>query len=124
MESIQTLTLVVAVLSLCASVVMIARVLWRHRVSLRTGTDPLQPHRFTRRRVTMGVLLAVVAMMLFIGVVVLGDYFIGNPLAFTWFWLAVLAILVWLLALAVFDFFAVLHARIDFRRLKGPPRGE
>ena len=124
MEPTQTSTLVVAALSFCASVVMIARVLRRHRLSLESGKDPLEPHRFTRRRVVMGLTLAGVAVMLFLGEYVFYEDFKTSPRAFAWFWLAVLGVLAGLLVLAAMDFFAVLTARIDFRRLQGPPKGD
>ena len=111
MDFVQKTTVVVSAVGLLASVLMALRVLRRHRLSLATGTDPLQPHRFTRRRITMCVILAVVSVLLLGGTCVIDRALSASPNAFTWFWLGVLGLLVWLLCLAFFDMYAVTHAR-------------
>jgi magnesium-transporting ATPase (P-type) len=111
MDLTQKTTVVVSAVGLLASCVMALRVLWRHRRSLATGTDPLQPHRFTRRRITISVILAAVSVLLSLGVCVIDRPLSASPGAFTWFWLGVLGLLGWLLALAIFDMFAVTHVR-------------
>jgi len=124
MDSTQKITTLVSAVGLLASCVMVLRVLRRHRLSLSTGTDPLQPHRFTRRRITMSAVLAVVSVMLFLGVCVLDGVLSTSPGVFTWFWLGVLGLLVWLLCLAFFDMFAVTHVRLGRREPPGNwPRG-
>ena len=72
MDWTQKTTVVVSAVGLIASCVMVLRVLRRRRLSLATGTDPLRPHRFTRRRITMSVMLAAVSVLLFLGVGDLG----------------------------------------------------
>jgi|GEM_PF-7033118 hypothetical protein len=111
MDWTQKTTVVVSAVGLIASCVMVLRVLRRRRLSLATGTDPLRPHRFTRRRITMSVMLAAVSVLLFLGVCVIDRALSASPNAFTWFWLGVLGLLAWLLAAALFDMFSVAHAR-------------
>ena len=113
----------ISAVALCASVLMIWRALWRYREGLRLGVKRSVLLRFARRRVTMGVMLGVVAVMLFLGMHVLDGYFRASPAAFTWFWLAVLALLVWLIFLAIFDLVAVLHSRLE-QWQRRPPFGE
>jgi heme/copper-type cytochrome/quinol oxidase subunit 1 len=103
-------TLIVSVLTAAAGVVTIWRALRRRRLSLASGKDPLRPHRFTKRRVTMGVLMLVVAFMLFAGVFLLERYFGTRPWAFTWFWLAVIGLLLWLTGLALWDLTQVMFS--------------
>ena len=116
----------VSATSLGVSVAMALRTLLRHRKSLRGELGPIPVHRFTKRRLIMSGVLAAVAVMLFLGVCVID--FTRSPRAFTWFWLAVLGLLVWLLGLALFDTFAVLHTRLDLRhwsdRSKHPRQGD
>jgi len=124
MLTTETMTIVVSALALVASAVMALRTLVRHRRSVRGELGPIPIHRFTKRRLIMSGVLAAVGVMLFLGVCVID--FVRSPSAFTWFWLAVLGLLVWLLGMALFDAFAVLHTRLDLRhwssRSKQPPR--
>jgi hypothetical protein len=71
-----------------------------------------------------GSLLAVVALMLFFGVVVI-DFRKMQPWAAGWYWMTVLALLLWLVVLAVFDIIEVvksLREWVDKGRPR-PPRG-
>ena len=72
----------------------------------------------------MGALLAVVAVMLFFSACVFDDYFRKSPAAFTWFWLAVLLLLAWLFALAVFDIVAIRHSRLEQWQRPPPSRSK
>jgi hypothetical protein len=124
MDWTQKTTVVVSAVGLIASCVMVLRVLRRHRISLATGADPLRPHRFTRRRISMAVCLAVVSVLLFLGVCVIDGPLSASPNAFAWFWLGVLGLLGWLLVMAIFDMFSVTHVRGIRREPPGNwPRG-
>jgi magnesium-transporting ATPase (P-type) len=123
MDSTQTITVVVSAVGFLASCVMVLRVLRRRRLSLATGTDPLQPHRFTRRRITMSVMLGAVSVMLFLGVCVIDRPLSRSPGTFTCFWVSVLGLLVWLLCLAFFDMFAVTHLGTGRQDRRGPSHG-
>ncbi|HUV38729.1 MAG TPA: hypothetical protein VMY39_03905 [Planctomycetota bacterium] len=106
-------TLVLSVLTFVAAVVTVRRALRRRRLSLTSGSDPLRPHRFTRRRVSMGVLLALVAVMLFLGEFILEDHFSRHPMHMTLFYAALLGVLLWLMGLALFDLAQVWFSHYD-----------
>ena len=110
MDRTEILTLIVAAITLAASVITIWRTLRRRRLSLASGKDPLRPHRFTKRRVTMGILLALVSVSLFAGVFLLEDLFRLNLAWIGWYWVAVLGLLLWLLGLALFDMVQVMFS--------------
>ena len=122
MDVTRITTLIVSAVALCASVLTVRRARWRYRTGLKLGVKRSVLYRFARRRITMGVVLGVVAVMLFLGMWVLDDYFAGSPAAFTWFWLGMLALLVWLIFLAIFDLVAVLHSRLE-QWQRRPPFG-
>jgi len=124
MDPTRIVTVVISAVALCASVLMTWRALRRYREGLRLGVKRSVLLRFARRRVTMGVMLGVVAVMLFLGMHVLDGYFRTSPAAFTWFWLAVLALLVWLIFLAIFDLVAVLHSRLEQWQRRPPFGGD
>jgi len=114
-------TLIISALTLAASAVTLWRTLRRHRLSLASGKDPLQPHRFTRRRLTMGILLGVVALMLFLGEFVLESHFIRHPMQMTLFYCAMLGLLLWLMGLALFDMTQVMFSHYDIPSDSGKP---
>jgi len=122
MDATEIATILVSTAALCASGVMIYRALWRHRLSLEGKAGPVQFHRFTRRRLTMGVALAVVAVMLLLGVCVFD--WTHAPRAFAWYWLVVLGLLLWLILMALFDMFSVLHTRLNFRNRRDSGKGD
>lgn len=113
MDITEIVTLVVVAITLTASVVTIWRTIRRRRLSLASGKDPLRPHRFTRRRVTMGIILALVSVMLLAGVFALEDYLVQNPVWIGWYWVTVLGLLVWLVVLALFDMVQVMFSHYE-----------
>ena len=120
MDTTEVITVLVAVLTTGASSFMIVQTLRRHRSSLR-GEDPLQMHRFTRRRLFMAAILGIVAILLFLGVCVI-DF--GQSFhAWTWFWLTVLGLLVLLLFLALRDMAHIVR-RIETWQKRPPTKGD
>lgn len=57
--------------------------------------------RFTVRRVGGSVVMAVVAVLVFLGVTVIN--FRGRPALWGWYWLGVIVLLLWLIALGLID---------------------
>lgn len=122
MDATQTTTIVVSVATLCVSGAIVWRALRRYRRLVEAGARPRPLRRFTNRRLTMAALLAVVAVLLFVGVCLLDDYFATSPGFFTWFWLVVLGLLAWLFVLAIFDIVAIRHSRLEqWQRRPSPP---
>jgi len=127
MDTTQTATVVVSAIAILASCLMIWRALRRYLRASREGlADAALLTLFARRRTTMGLVLFVVAVLLFLGMCVLDDTLENSPTAFTWWWLIVLLLLVWLIVLAIFDMKAVLRAKLDHgfwrSHLPRPPR--
>lgn len=121
MNKTQIVTVAVSVVTLCVSGVMVWRAGRQRRQLLNDGAAAILVRRLTRRRFIMGIVLAVVAVMLFLGMCVLDDHFATSPGEFTWFWLCVVALLVWLFGLAIFDMVSVLHSRLEQWQRGTPP---
>lgn len=113
MDGTQLATLIVAVITFVAGGATICRAIWRRRQSLASGKDPLRPHRFAKRRITMGVLMIAVAVMLYTGGFLLVDHFITHPGQMGLFYIAMLGILLWLAGLALFDMVQVMFSHYD-----------
>ena len=112
MDFTQVSTLVVSALSLVASVVMAWRAL-RRQTRVPAERKDRQFRRFTKRRLIMSALVAAVGVMLPFGVFLPEDYVRRHATGFTWFWLAVIGILLGLAGLAVADAYAVLYAQLS-----------
>jgi len=124
MDGTQIATLVVSAVTLVAGGMTIWRAIRRRRLSLATGKDPLRPHRFAKRRIIMGILMVVVAVLLYLGVFVLYDDFVRHPAWIGWYWLAVIVLLLWLGGLALFDMVQVMFSHYDAYRAKPPKKGD
>ena len=111
MDSSQTTTLAVGVLALVASVVMAWRAVARQR-AVRAQDKERQKRRFTRRRLVMSALVALVGVALTASAFFTPKWCAAHPRDVTYFWLGVIGALIVLLALAVADAFAVLNEQI------------
>jgi len=101
----QWATWVLAVAGVVFAVVMTWRTLRAHRRHRERGIPFPGLLRMTVRRVAIGVLLGTVCVMLIVGVTLIDPE--AAPLLVSYYWLAVVFLLVWLIVLAVTD---LLHA--------------
>lgn len=112
MDFTEQATVVVSILALSAATIMAWRALHRQRV-VPGSEKPRQFRRFTRRRVVMATLMALVGIALPVGIFLLKDWGLRHPGDWAVFWLGVVTLLLVLMGLAVADIYAVLFAKIS-----------
>ncbi len=114
MDGSEQATLAVSLITLAAAGAMAWRAIHRQK-QVPLEERPRQMRRFTRRRIIMSVILAVVGFALLWDAMGLDAWFRLHPartLEFTTFWMAIIVLLLFLLGLAVADVYAVLFAQI------------
>ena len=114
MDFTEQVTVVVSILALAAAGVMGWRTIRRQR-EVPEEEKARQFRRFTRRRLAMCAILAVVGVALPIGIFLLRDkgWAVRHAGDLTVFWLGLIVLLFVLLGLAVADVYAVLYAKVS-----------